>query len=347
MAIHVDQESAAADAGGGRLSRRDVLKSLGIAAAGAGLGLGLNIQPIAAQSLEEMDSVIAFFRFNVGEHEVTIIHDGYVVFAAAQMLAVNSPDDERTALLEQYHLPSEPAPLSLNTLLVRNGDRLTLVDTGRRLTADGDAFSGFIGNASGRLLATLDMLGIQREDITDVIFTHHHPDHVGGATLNGEVTFPNAQHHISQVEWDFVQSDSVPEEEALTVGYAQEKLQPLVANDGQLTFFGAEDEVVPGIQSWFTPGHSAGHHALLIASNAQQLMLPGDTIYHSVFSVQKPDWYAFSDEAADEVQAVETRHRLLARAADEQIPVAVFHFPFPGVGTISRDGSAFRYTPTG
>lgn len=346
MATHVGQEFEAADTDGGGVSRRDMLKGLGVGAVAAGLGLGPNVQLVAAQSSDVMDKVSAFYRLKVGDLEVTVINDGYLPFTAA-MLSVNAPEDERTTLLEQYHLPTDLAPLTMSTLLIRSSDRLVLVDTGRRLTAEGDALSGLLGDESGKLLATLDALGIHREDITDVLFSHYHPDHVGGASLDGEISFPNAQHYIAQVEWDFMQSDSIPEELAPIAAYARDKLQPIIANDGQLAFFGDEEEVIPGIQAWFTPGHSTGHHALLIASNGQQLMYTGDTVYHSVFSVQKPDWYGFADELEDEVKAVETRHRMLERVADEQIPVVVFHFPFPGIGTITRDGSAFRYTPTG
>ena len=138
------------------------------------------------------------------------------------------------------------------------------------------------------------------------------------------ITFPNSQNRL--------------------LNSARNQLQPLVANDGQLTFYGDDDELVPGIQAIATPGHSAGHHALMIESGGQQFLLPFDVLGHPILHLRHPEWFMSVDQTPD--VAVETRQQLLARAADEQIPILAFHFPFPGLGNVVRDGDAYRYIST-
>ena len=326
-----------------QISRRNLIKGLGVGAIGTGLGLGLNVMPISAQSpdtLDTMESVIAFYRFHVGDLEVTVIQDGAIGFPPP-FLAVNAPEDEVAALMHENSMGAEFTPLSVGIALIKSGDRLVLMDTGSGKSAFA---TEFFGDNVGHLVPTLEAMGISPEGITDVIHSHYHPDHLGGTTLDGNLIFPNAQHYLSQIEWDFLQSDVDNEFLAPFIAFAKQQLQPLVDNDGQLTFYGDEDEIVSGIQAIETLGHSAGHHSFMLASNGQQLLMPFDVFPHQILHLRHPEWFAGVDQIPD--VAVATRQQLLARAADEQLPVLSFHFPFPGLGHIVRDGDAFRHVPT-
>ena len=322
------------------ISRRDLVKGLGTGAIGTGLSLGLNIVPVAAQSSDVMDSVMAFYRFDVGELELTVIHDGVIGFPPS-FLAVNAPEEDVVALMQKYSLGTEFAPLSVGIALVRSGDRLALMDTGSGRSVFA---TEFFGDNIGHLAPTLALIGVSPEDITDVIFSHYHPDHLGGTSSDGVLMFPNAQHYLPQIEWEYLQSDSIDESLVPFVDFANNQLQPLVANDGQLAFYGNENEVVSGIQAIETLGHSAGHHSFMLESNGQQLLLSFDVFAHHILHLRHPEWFAGVDQIPD--VAVETRQQLLARIADEQIPILAFHFPFPGIGTITRDEPGYRYTPT-
>ncbi len=98
--------------------------------------------------------------------------------------------------------------------------------------------------------------------------------------------------------------------------------------------------MVPGIQALATPGHSADHHALIIESRGRQLHLPFDVLGHPNLHCRHPEWFMRVDQIPD--LAVATRQQLLARAADEKMPVLVHHFPFPALGHITRHGDAYR-----
>jgi glyoxylase-like metal-dependent hydrolase (beta-lactamase superfamily II) len=266
--------------------------------------------------------------------------DGYVPFAPTD-LAANAEAEDVSALMQQHNLNNEFSPLPIGITLIRNGNRLVLMDTGG---GSSEFATGFFGENIGQFTQSLGLLGVAPEDITDVVHSHYHPDHLGGTLVDGNVAFPNAQHYLSQMEWEFIQSDDVVDYLLPFVDFANHQLQPLVDNDGQLSFYGDEDEIIPGIQAIATPGHSAGHHSFLVASNGQQALLPFDVFAHPVLHLRHPEWFMNVDQIPE--LAVETRQALLARAADEQIPLLAFHFPFPGVGTIARDGDAYRFTPT-
>lgn len=289
---------------------------------------------------DPLDRVSGLYRFHVGEFEMIVINDGFIGLPRA-LLAANAPTEDVLSLLQAHDLNTEFAILPIGVVLIRMSDRLVLLDTG---TGTSDFVRDLFGDYIGGLLPTLELMGVSPEAITDVIFSHSHGDHLFGTSSDGQLAFPNAQHYLPLLEWKALHREDIPEFALPFIEFARDQLQPLVDNDGQLAFYGDEDEIVPGIQALATPGHSAGHHALIIESDSQQLLLPFDVLAHPILHLRHPEWYMKVDQIPD--VAVATRQKLLARAADERIPVLVHHFPFPGVGKIVRAGDAYRYIPT-
>jgi glyoxylase-like metal-dependent hydrolase (beta-lactamase superfamily II) len=292
---------------------------------------------LRANSLEH---VYGFYRFHVGEHEIIVINDGFIGLPLS-LRAANAAEEDVLALMQAHSLGTEFATLPVGVVLIRTGDRLVLVDTG---TGTSDFARDMFGDYIGGLISTLELIGVSPEAITDVIFSHAHGDHIWGTSSDGQLAFPNAQHYLPELEWEDLHREDIPEFAVPFIEFAMNQLQPLVDNDGQLAFYGDEDEMVPGIQAIATPGHSAGHHALLIESSGQRLLLPFDVLGHPILHLRHPDWFMKVDQIPD--VAVATRQLLLARAADEKISVLVHHFPFPGLGHITRDGDSYRYIPT-
>ncbi len=295
-----------------------------------------------APKLEDnsLDSVLAFYRFHVGLHEIIVINDGFLGVLLPG-LAVNAPEEELLTLMQAHGLGTEFAAIPVGIVLIRTSDRLVLVDNG---FGTSDFAKNLFGDYIGSLLPTLELIGVSPESITDVIFSHSHADHLGGTSLAGQLCFPNAQHYLPRLEWEELHSENIREVAVPFYDFAKNQLQPLIANDGQLAFYGDEDELVPGIQAIATIGHSPGHHALIIESGGHQLLLPFDVLGHPILHLRHPEWFMGPDQMPD--LAVKTRQQLLARVADEKIPVLAHHFPFPGLGHITRDGEAYRYIPT-
>lgn len=330
------------------LTRRSFLKMSGLTAAGLAVaqtgGIGRLLTPMAAAAAQagadqSFDyTLAAVYTLPVGDITVTVIQEGYGVLNAG-LFGANAGENQAADLLAQNNLPSPNIKSGFNVVLARFGSRMALLDTGL-----GDYGFPGIASVSGRLPATLAALGIQPEAVTDVVISHFHPDHIGAAaSADGTLTFPNAVYRLPETEWAFLQNTSGTPFDDLIEG-AKTRLQGAVSL-GQFQTYASEDEVLPGIHSMATPGHTPGHVSYRLTSGSEQLILAVDTAVNYLLSLRHPDWYMGFDALPD--QAVETRKMLFGMIADDQLRVLGYHFPFPGIGYVERNGDGFEFLPTG
>lgn len=312
-------------------SRRDLLKVSAMAPALALTATAPRAQlagPVAGDNPSH-------FSFAIGDAQLTVISDGFMTTPVSG-LGVNVAPEEVQALMDSYFLSPTESISHTNHLYIEIGDARILVDVG-----SGNRFMP----TTGRLMANLDAAGIDPAGITHVIITHAHPDHIWGIRDDfDEAIFPDAEYIIGQVEHDFWLQDglaaSSPAEMQQFVVGAVNSLQ---VDGADWTLAADGDEVVPGVRLIATPGHTAGHMAVHIESNGQQLIALGDAMNHAYMNFAHPDWYNGFD--MDGAQTVATRKGLLDRAAADRITIMAYHFPFPGVGHVMRDGEAYRFIP--
>ena len=321
-------------------SRRVFLKTLGTGslALGAGLITGVDPRPAIAQTSTSTPGFTGFSRFNVGNMVLTVIADGVADYGL-DIYSVNAEKAEVEALLVAHHQPI-PVPVGFNILLIESGERKILVDVG---WGDFQPITLGLDGLGGGLLSTLAMLGLANTDITDVILTHYHPDHIAGLSSNGQANFPNATVHFPAIEHGFIQADPPVEALAGVFEIAHTMLAPVIAND-QLQLYTPDTEVLPGIHAVNGIGHTPGQCALLFDSEGEQLLHLADVAVHPLMHFAHPDWLNGYDTLPEETVA--TRMTLLGRAADEGLPISAYHLPFPGIGMVIRDGEAFRYIST-
>lgn len=209
--------------------------------------------------------------------------------------------------------------LDLGGFLVRTGSRVVLVDAGVG-TIDSGRYAG------GRFLESLRDLGVQPADVTDVVFTHLHFDHVGWATKKGEIVFPHATYRVHAADWaHFVDA---PDAEPGAV----RKLSPLVQ---RLETFETDGALAPGLSARHTPGHTPGSTVYVVADGAERALLLGDVV-HSVVELHERDWEAVFD--VDPVAARAVRNAIADEVADSADLVVGAHFPglrFGRVVTVS------------
>jgi glyoxylase-like metal-dependent hydrolase (beta-lactamase superfamily II) len=269
----------------------------------------------------------------VGEFELTVIQDRVVDFTP-EMFELGAPEGAVAAELARFSLPTGRIPTTLNPVLLNTGEQLVLIDTG----------SGpFFGETFGKLLDTLATLGVEREAVSTVIISHWHPDHVGAASVNGEVTFPNARYYLSQAEWDFVQDFPPGSHHLEMLPLFEAAMQPVIAQQ-RLAFYGDGDELVSGLRALAAPGHTPGQHIFELSSNGQRLLLTKDVADNFLVSLMHPEWGFFFDD--DVALASQTRREMFGRAADEGLQILAYHFPFPGVGYVVRENDGFRFLPS-
>ena len=103
------------------------------------------------------------------------------------------------------------------------------------------------------------------------------------------------------------------------------------------------NEVVTGITTVATYGHTPGHTSVQIASGSAQLLCTGDVIGNRAVSVQHPDWRGGFDLNLE--QGAKTRRAFLERCMGEKALASTYHLPFPGLGHVATAGSAFPWVP--
>jgi glyoxylase-like metal-dependent hydrolase (beta-lactamase superfamily II) len=106
--------------------------------------------------------------------------------------------------------------------------------------------------------------------------------------------------------------------------------------------FEGDKELVPGVRPIFAPGHTPGHTAFHVSSGKDQLIMLVDTTNIPALFVRNPGWHAVFDQDAATAEA--TRRKLLDRVVADKVTITGYHFPFPAVGTIARDGSGYAFT---
>lgn len=215
-------------------------------------------------------------------------------------------------------IPTDMAQFYFTPTLVQTGAETILFDTGT--------------DAPG-VTAALAQAGFAPADISHVVLTHMHPDHIGGLSDDaGTPTFSNAAYITGQTEFDYWAGQANEVFEA--------KMRPLA---DKTRFIGDGGAVASGITGMAAFGHSPGHMAYMLDSGGKQLILLADTANHYVWSLAYPDWEVRFD--ADKAAAAATRRILLGMAATDKMAVIGYHMPFPAAGFIETRGDGYNFVP--
>jgi glyoxylase-like metal-dependent hydrolase (beta-lactamase superfamily II) len=244
----------------------------------------------------------------LGNLDVASIIDGSALFPK-DTFGWAAVTDQQWAEHDEF-LVDDHVRIDCGGFLVRSGGRVALVDLG-------------IGSfdlpplAGGELLANLAAQGVAPEDVTDVIFTHLHDDHVGWAsTLEGAPTFPNATYRCHQLDWDHI----VVGDGDMT-GNATNVLSPLA---NRFEMWSRDTTLLPGIDTLHAPGHTPGSTILVLSSGAERAMVLGDVV-HCPVQLIEAEWAAFFD--VDPSEAQKTRERVIREVEGADVAVAACHFP--------------------
>ncbi len=275
------------------------------------------------------------FSFMVGELRIQALSDGSVPQDLHTLLRDTTPD-KTDALLHDAFL-TNPVEASINAYLFRDQGHTVLVDTG-----SGDLFGPGLG---GRLLESLATANVRPEQITDVLLTHAHDDHMGGLVHAGRITFPNATIHISQPELDFFLDPSNAAKAHYDLSYFKQAelcLRPYL-NAGHVKAFASDGEVLPDVTAAIHPGHTPGSTFYTVTNHGDSIVFIGDTLH--VAAVQFPDPSVTIVYDVRPAQAALLRQEVFPRFARDRTLIAVPHLSFPGVGHIRTLGSGYEWVP--
>jgi glyoxylase-like metal-dependent hydrolase (beta-lactamase superfamily II) len=295
----------------------------------------------------QRDNGPVIYRFNVGHLECAVVSDGQMQPPWEPPLAGFFTPDAGVAVAElQEAMAAEgrgrtSIACGYNCLLVRTADGHAVIDTG--LGAHFLGYGPWIEPLVGRLGDRLASAGAPAADLAAVVFTHLHQDHCRGATWSGELTFPDAHGFAHAAEVAFW---SQPDGAAGTGAAADEHLasarEAIKLFGERLYAFDDDAEILPGIRTVGAAGHTPGHTAVMVHSQGDRLLCVGDLFYDPL-QLSHPQWCTPWDH--DGAAATRSRRRLLDLAAEQGVPVQAYHMPFPGLGTVTRRGDAYAWTP--
>lgn len=283
----------------------------------------------------------AAHRYKVGDIEVTVLTDGFRMAPVDGNYLRNASAEELAAQLKAMGQPTDKMKNTYSPIVLTTGGKRVLFDTG-----NGEAAVAQSKGERGTLNQNLAAAGIDRGSIDVVVISHFHADHVNGLLgAEGKRAFPNAEIKVPEVEWKFWMDDG--EKSRASPG----RMTELFANNRRVfdalgrkvTPYAWDREVVSGVTAVGTPGHSIGHTSYRVSSGGKTVFVQSDVCNNAYVFAPRPDWHGFFDQ--DPPQAAATRRRVYDMLVAEKLPVQAYHFPFPALARIEKDGQGYRVVP--
>ncbi len=227
-----------------------------------------------------------------------------------------APGDERNRI-----------PMAAKVLLLRSEDRTIVVDTGNSplMSAKLQEIYG-ISYEEYSLERSLELAGVRPAEVTDVLLTHLHFDHAGGAVgPDGGPRFSNATYYVQREHFAWA---SAPTEKD-RASFMPEYYQPLV-DAGVLELLDGSGEVLPGISVDPLFGHTAAMQSILVSDGSSTLFYPADLMPTSAH-IPVPYVMGYDNHP---LTTIAEKKRLLPQIIDEGWIVVFEHDAFRDAATI-------------
>ncbi|WP_046730558.1 MBL fold metallo-hydrolase [Streptomyces humi] len=290
-------------------------------------------------------------RMMLGDVEVVRVVEWHQPFVpAADMfpdLAAEAWKDNEDWLAPDHWEPDGGrAVLALQTWVLRSAGRTVLVDTGVGAGRDRPGMAPF-HRRQGDLLGRLARAGVRPRDVDVVVNTHLHVDHVGWNTVDADgewvPTFPGAQYLVPAADdFHFGPDNAYANGEREVDRLIYEDSVAPVHRAGLSVLWDGEHRIDEHLTLESAPGHTPGSAVLRLASGGDRAVFAGDLL-HSPLQILHP--CCSSNGCADPEQAVASRRRILARAADERELLVPAHFGGAGALEVRREGDGFALGP--
>lgn len=272
-------------------------------------------------------------EMDIGTATLTTVSDGSLTLPGS-FLFDTMPKTELGQILAEFGLSEDRLTPECNLALYRDGTHTVLFDVG--------SGPDFMPGAGG-VVDSLAALGLALEDITHVIFTHAHPDHIWGLLdAFDEPLFYEATYMMGRGEWDYWWNpETVNSIGDARAAFAVGARRRMSAIEDAVVLFVDGQEILPGIAALSTPGHTPGHMAFELRQGSEAALIVGDAIGNHHVAFRKPGWQSGADQ--DAAMAVSTRKMLFDRLTAERMMLVGFHLPGGGMGYVDVDASGYRF----
>ena len=318
------------------MSRRGILASAAVAAA-----FGLHGKKLAfvgpAHAEAPLEPVNGVYKYKVGSIEVTAVYDGIWRKPHDPTFIKNATVEDTKEALAKAGLTTEFMPIPLTVVVLKIGDKYVMIDSG-------SGVGQWQANATN-LPSNMKAAGIDRGQISTILVSHFHPDHVWGLMEKGTnaAVFPNAELIVSSTEYKWWTDPGRVEKLPEGRRPAGKRIGDVFPTWKNWKLVEDNAEVAPGVRLLAAPGHTPGHSAFLVTSGKDQLMVSNDAMYVPALLAPHPDWQGAYDQ--DGATAVTTRRKLIDRVIADKMMVCGAHFPFPSRGTFTKDGDVYAFAP--
>jgi glyoxylase-like metal-dependent hydrolase (beta-lactamase superfamily II) len=284
----------------------------------------------------------SFYRYKVGDAMVTVVSDGKYAFKLEDSFITNAKKEEVSAALAKAFLPSDMFTIYFAPLVLNIGSKVVVIDTGNGALAKAKT-----KGSNGLFAENMIAAGFDPKTVDMVVISHFHTDHVNGLlTADGAPAFPNAEVLVPATEWKFWMDDG--EMSRAPAG----RMQGLFKNNRNIFEAGLKKkvtpyewgkEVAPGLLAVETIGHTPGHTSYVLSSGSDKVFIQSDVTNNPNPFATHPGWHAFFDQDGD--VAEKTRRRVYDMLVTDKLPVQAFHYPFPGLAHLEKDGDGYRVVP--
>lgn len=320
-----------------QMNRRSLLKNS--LAAGA-----VSLLPFPVLAASNLKPGQGFKQFMLGNLELTVLSDGYIRQSPVYpFMAPLASAEAVKALLEENFRPTDYVEIGMNVMVVRSKERVVLLDSGTGV---------FATEVQGRVLNSLADIGLKPSDITDIILSHAHLDHLGGLVdKQGKLTYGGADIYIAKAEYDFWQKATLDDFKNSPVFKMADFVREVIKNiqgvfksiQPKLKFIDLQNGLHSIFSFQLAPGHTPGLTMTTISSKNEKLIYIADLIHSDVLLFPHPEWGFVGD--TDIQQAITSRINMLQQLATDRTKTFAYHLPYPGLGHVRKKDKAFEWVP--
>jgi glyoxylase-like metal-dependent hydrolase (beta-lactamase superfamily II) len=329
------------------LSRRRFVVSAATAAAAFGLDKQLEFIPSAhaqkagsgsGSAAAAKRAVMPFKRFKLGDIEITQVYDGVWEKPHDPAFIKNASVDDTKKALVAAKMTDAHVPIPFTVTIAKIKGKYVMFDSGT---------GGQVQPSAGLMMSeNLKKAGIDPAQISTIIVTHFHPDHILGLMAkdtNAQI-FPNAQIMVPEAEFKWWTDPSVFTKLPEARHGLAKRIQATLPTWKNVKPIGLiVREPTPRVEQLPSNGHTPGHTSYVVYSGNKQLFVTGDLANIPALFVKNPGWHAVFD--SDAAMAEANRRKIFDRAIADKAIVTGYHFGMPGAGTIAKDGNGYVFKP--